>query len=257
MNKKILVIAAGTLALLGAAAGGVRLYMVRQQAQDVLPAFVDVPAGSRAPRREFLGLEVGVSNVADAELVATQAGAVCENSSFRALMEAKRQDTKEKMAEAEARGDDPDGVTGASLANYRSKKERNPQVRLACDKVPVSAFTDRARVPGDPLYWLLIFDSPAHAMRHTSVSRRIDMDLVNEEWQSAVDNMTKRFGAPSTLKAPEADIAKGAYYEAKWEFADLHAQVSAFKIGDKARFTERVEVPWPVRVSTPATPAAP
>lgn len=249
MNKKALVIAAGTLALLGAAAGGVRLFMVWRQSQDLLPEFIDVPAGPRTPRREFLGLEVGKSSVGDAELVAQQAGATCENSSMRALMAAKREQTKKQMADAEARGDDPDGVTGASLANYHSKKERNPQVRLACDKVALASFTDRARVPGDPLYWLIIFDSPTHAVRHTSVSRRIDLDLVGEEWQSAVDNMTKRFGAPTKLKPPEGDVAANAYYEAKWQFADLEAQVSAFRIGNKARFMERVEVPWPVRVS--------
>lgn len=240
--KKALLIAAGVLALLGAAAGGVRLFMVWRQSQDLLPEFVDVPAGPRAPTREFLGLKIASSTVADAELVAKQANVVCENSSFRALMAAKREDIKEKMAEAEAKGDDPDGITGASLVNHRSKKERNPQVRLACSKVPLTTFDDRPRVPGDALYWLIIFDSPAHALRHTSVSRRIEPDLLDEEWRVAVDTMTRRFGAPSKLKEVET------IREAKWEFADLQAQVTAFKIGKSVRFTERVEVPWPVRV---------
>lgn len=245
-KRKALAIAAGVLALLGAAAGGVRAYMVWQQSRDVLPTFVDVPAGPRAPAeaRAFLGLTIGKSTLADAEALAREKGVTCENSSMRALMQAKREDTKKKMAEAEARGEDPDGVTGASLANYRSKKERNPQVRLACENVAASTFTDRARVAGDGLHWLVIFDSPAHALRHTSVSRRVDPGVLGGEWRSAVEAMTARLGAPTTVKGD----GEGAYSEAKWEFADLKAEVTAFKVGAKARFTERVEVPWPVRV---------
>ena len=250
MRRKILLALAVVVAVLGAAAGGVRGYLVWRNSQDELPALVDVPAGIRAPTREFLGLAIGRSTLAEAELAYRSAGVTCGNSSFRAIMAANREQTKKKMAEAEARGDDPDGVTGASLANYRSKKERNPQIRLACEGVPVSTFSDRERAAGEPLYWLIIFDNERHALRHTSITRRIaDPAIAAEEWRSAIDNLTRRFGAPSRLKAPEgSDVPKGAYYEAKWQFADLEAQVTAFRIGDSVRFTEKVEVPWPVRV---------
>ena len=51
------------------------------------------------------------------------------------------------MEAREARGEDPDAVTGASRVNYRSPKEANPQVRLACNDVPSSKLADAERPP--------------------------------------------------------------------------------------------------------------
>lgn len=250
--KRAVKIAVGVLALLGLAAGGVRVFMVRDRSRDVLPELVDVPAGRRAPAqaRTFLGLTIGKTTLAEARAKAAALGVQCNDSSVRALMQAKRDDTKRKMAEAEARGEDPDGVTGASLANHRSKKERNPQVRLSCEKVALTSFSadgDRARADGEPLYWLIIFDSPEHPLRHTSLSRRVDQSALAAEMDSAVAAMSKRMGAPPTTSKPLTDAA--AYAEAKWEYADLKAEVTAIRVGSKARVSERVEVPWPVRVA--------
>jgi hypothetical protein len=253
-RKRLLLLGAGGLLLaLAAAAGGVRGFMVWQQRQDLLPELIDVPAGPRAPRREMLGLELGRTTLPEAEVVYRGVGVECVNTSFRALMEARRRQVKEKMEAAAARGDAPDGVTGASLVEYRSKKERNPQVRLSCEGVRPDAFGDRPRAPGAPLYWLLIFDSEKHPLRHTSISRRIaDPAVAAEEWRSALDAMTRRFGAPTDRVGPVDDAGasmfdQGAYYQVSWRFADLHAEVHAFRVGRDVRFTEKVEIPWPVR----------
>ena len=225
--------------------------MVWQRSRDVLPEMVDVPDGPRAPRREFLELSVGRSTLADAELLAKAKGVECLDTSMRAIMESKRAKVKEEMAAAEARGDDPDGVTGASLAKGRSKREQNPQVRLRCD-VPYGAFSDRPRVEGAPLYWLMIFDSARHALRHTSVQRKFtDKTLAVDEYRAGVEALTKVLGAPSSVKEPTTtadDIfPSGAMFQAEWKFADLRAEVVASNFGS-IRVMERMEVPWPVRV---------
>lgn len=250
MKKKIAKAIGAVAALLVLAAVGVRGYMVWERSQDLLPTFTPVPDGPRAPTRSFLGLELRKTLLPEAETVFRGVGADCKNSSMRVLMEAKRRDVQKAMADAKEKGEDPDAVSGASLANYRSKKERNPQIRLQCENVPLTAFTDRERAPGEPLYWLIIFDSEKHPLRHTSVSRRImDMAVAEEEWRSAVESMTKNFGAPTVLKGPSGSgdpFPAGAYYQADWKFADVEAQVVAFRINNFVRLQERVEVPWPV-----------
>ncbi len=242
--------------VLVAVAGGIRGYMVWQQGQDLLPEFQPVPDGPRAPTREFLGLQIGNIGLPEAEVYFRGLGATCNNSSFRALMGARRKDVIKKMEEVKASGGDPDTVSGASLVNYRSKKERNPQVRLSCDDVPVTAFADRERAPGEGLYWLMIFDSEKHPLRHTSVSRRInDFAVAGEEWRSAYDNMVKRFGAPSkVVREPPSSgdpFPEAAHYEVRWTFADLEAKLVAFRLGKFVRLEERVEVPWPIVVEVP------
>jgi hypothetical protein len=252
LKRKIALSFGATIVVLVAAAGGVRAYMVWKQGQDELPTFIDVPEGPRAPNHAFLGLEVGKSTVEEAEVLYRGLGVECGQSSFRALMESKRKQTIKAMEAAKAAGGDPDAVSGASLVNYRSKKERNPQVRLACEHVPLASFKDRERASGDDLYWLIIFDSPKHPLRHTSISRRLkDTAFAEEEWRDAVEAMTRKFGAPTTLRAPGdkpgIPFGPGTVYTASWKFADLEAEVKALRIGDDIRFSETVEVPWPVR----------
>lgn len=252
LKRKIAVGTAAFIVLLAGAAVGVRSYMVWKQNQDELPAFNEVPAGPRAPTRDFLGLTVGRSTVEDAEVLYRGLGVECGESSMRALMAAGRAKIAREMEAARAAGRDPDAVSGASAVNYRSKKERNPQVRRACEHVPLSSFNDRDRWPGDELYWLIIFDSPKHPLRHTSISRRLtDVAAAEEEWRSAVELMTKKFGAPTTMRGidenPGVPFGPGKLYKAVWRFADLQAEVKALRIGEDIRFTETVEVPWPVR----------
>jgi len=248
--KKALKIVGAILGVLLVVAVGIRIYMKWQQGQDLLPAFKPVPEGARSPTRDFLGLTIRETTLPEAEVIYRGTGAECKGSSFRDLMGAKRESIKKEMAEVKASGGDPDAVSGASLANYRSKKERNPQVRLSCIDVPLSSFNDRERVPGEPLYWLIIFDSPDFPLRHVSVGRRItDLALAEEEWRLAVDAMTKKFGAPTKIREPaQTGVAftPGTYFEAKWTFTDIEASVTAFRIGNYVRFQERVEVPWPV-----------
>lgn len=250
MKKKIAKALGAVVVLLVVAAFGVRGYMVWEQGQDLLPTFMPVPDGPRAPKNSFLGLEVRKTTLPEAETVYRGVGANCLNSSMRALMEAKRKTVQKAMADAKERGEDPDTVSGASLANYRSKKERNPQIRLACEHVPLNAFNDRERAPGEDLYWLIIFDSAEHPLRHTSVSRRLqDTAVAAEEWRSAVEAMTRRFGAPTKLKDLPGSgdpFPMGVPFTASWDFADIHAEVNAFLVGKEVRFTEKVEVPWPI-----------
>jgi hypothetical protein len=65
--------------------------------------------------------------------------------------------------------------------------------------------------------------------------------------------MTKRFGAPTLLidLDPRVLFGPGKLYKALWKFADLEAEVKALRIGTDIRFTETVEVPWPVRTDQP------
>lgn len=249
-KKKLAIGLGSSVVVLAAAAGGIRGYMVWEQGQDLLPELQPVPAGPRAPRRDFLNLEVRETTLSEAEVVYRGAGATCANSSFRALMKSRREVVKKEMEVVKAAGGDADAVSGASLVNYRSKKERNPQVRLSCDDVPVTAFTDRPRAAGDGLYWLMVFDSDKHPLRHTSVSRRInDFAVADEEWRSAMDAFVARFGAPTNVREPPQQgdpFPPGSYFEANWTFADVSAQLVAFRVDNAVRFQERVEVPWPV-----------
>src|SRR4051812_25157287 len=102
MLKKVLIIAGAAVAILVAAAFGVHAYMDWDRKRDKLPEFTDLPAGTRAPKGQAneLGIDVGKSTLADAEAWAKDRGITCNNTSMRALMEAKRQDTQKKMKEA-------------------------------------------------------------------------------------------------------------------------------------------------------------
>jgi hypothetical protein len=251
-------LAIGIVVVLVFATVAVRGYMVWNRTRTVLPDYVEMPAGPRAPSTDFLGLAIGKDTLPAVEVAYRRQGVTCVNTSMRALMQAKRDETKQKMAEAEKRGEDPDGVTGASLANYVSKKERNPQVRLSCTKVDAGGFTDRKRSPGAGL-WLIIFDSEESPLRHTSFQRGLsDATVALAEWNAAVDSITTRFGAPTRLEAPRADdpepIKGGAYFVAEWAFADLKIDVTLFRIGGRITLQERAEVPWPVRPDAPALP---
>ena len=257
MLKKILIAAVALVVVGVGGAYGFHLWMVWDRTRDVLPEFHEPGPGPRAPMHSFLGVDIGTSTVADVAALWGAKGADCKDSSIRALMESKRQDVHKKMADAKAKGEDPDGVTGASLANYHSKKERNPQVRLAC-KVAPSAFSDRDRVEGDVLYWLIIFDSKDLPARHTSVQRAFtDAAPAANEYRSAVDAFTKVLGPPTSVKeTPPRDgvvLAPGAMLRSTWNFADLTAEVSAMHL-NSIRVMERMEVPWPVRPDAPARP---
>ncbi|HEY4223640.1 MAG TPA: hypothetical protein VGO62_19925 [Myxococcota bacterium] len=239
---------------------GHHLYSQWNNTRDVLPVFTEPGPGTRAPAHDFVGIELGKSTVADATALGVALGADCDNSSMRALMEKNRQKVQQAMADAKAKGEDPDGVTGASQANYHSKKEQNPQVRLSCYIEP-DKLTDRRRAPGAKLYGLFIFDSKDLPARHASVQREIaDPTVALTEYRAAIDEMTKKLGPPTaTHGEPRVDgtVPVGTLLKTEWKFADVTAEVSAVNLSG-IRVMERMEVPWPVRADAPVhpTPAA-
>ena len=190
------------------------------------------------------------------------AGLDCPDTSMRALMQQARDQTRREMEARKARGEDPDAVTGASRVNYRSPKEANPQVRLACSDTPSGKLTDAQR-PASRGRLLLVFDSPLHPLRHVSFERTYPAT----ETASAIADldgtrarMTASYG-PGTGAlagaAPTQELPWLSPREGIWRFADLLARVSAIHYGPRGVVvSEIVEVPWPVRSDAPARPSA-
>lgn len=142
----------------------------RRTIKDVLPTFSEPGPGPRAPSARALGFLVGSSLLPAVRASLKSAGLDCPDTSMRALMQQARDQTRREMEARKARGEDPDAVTGASRVNYRSPKEANPQVRLACSDTPSGKLTDAQR-PASRGRLLLVFDSPLHPLRHVSFER--------------------------------------------------------------------------------------
>jgi hypothetical protein len=250
---KALKVAGIVLGVLLIVAGVVRACMLWDRARDKMPELTEVPEGRRAPAGSstLFGLVVGESRMGAVDALGL---AGCRNTSMRALMQKKRDAIKDAMKQAEARGDDPDGVTGASLANYRSRKEQNPQVRISCEPVAGAVFSDRQRGP-ETGRLLVVLDSAEHPVRHVSFARKIDEPMrALDEWNGAVAEMTKRFGEPtSTMNGEPAfqvpPFPRMKLFKNEWTFTDLRAEVTAMSFGARGiDVKEALEVPWPVRV---------
>ncbi len=262
--KRAAVIAVAVVAFLAAAAFGVRSYMVWDRRRDKLPAFTEIPPGQRAPKGQTIlfGLDVGRSTLTNVEAWEAARGLKCVNTSMRALMEEKRQEIKRQMKEAKANGDDPDGVTGASLADYHSRKEQNPQVRLSCEDVAGAALADRPR-DDEKGRVLIVLDSDKLPVRHISFAPKFtDPALALEKLKAATAAMTARFGPPtkSVNGAPDGDepFPPLKIFKREWRFTDLRAEVSAMSFGKRGvEVKETLEVPWPVRSDAPTRPDAP
>jgi hypothetical protein len=261
MSRRRLILAVSSLVgvcavVLGA--GWLRM-RARRSVKDVLPAFSEPGPGPRAPSTRALGFAVGRTTLDEARAALARAGLDCPDTSIRALMQQARDQTRREMQARKARGEDPDAVTGASRVNYRSPKEANPQVRLACNDVPSSKLGDDERPPSRGRL-LLVFDSPRHPLRHVSFERTFPAAEVASalaDLDGTRARLADTFGGPgagaAVLAEPTRDLPWLSPRESAWPFADLLARVSAINYGPRGVVvSEVVEVPWPIRADAPA-----
>jgi hypothetical protein len=231
----------------------------RRQIKDQLPSFTEPGPGPRAPSSSALGFVVGSSSLASVQQALARAGLTCADTSMRALMQQGRDEIRRQMQAREARGEDPDSVTGASRVDYRSPKEANPQVRLACDGVPSRKLEGGQRVPSRGRL-LLVFDSPAHPLRHVSFERTFssadiasalaDLDTTRARLAAVFGNATA--GVP--VDTDTRDLPWLSPRETRWHFVDLQVKASAINYGPRGVVvSEVVEVPWPVRSDAPTS----
>lgn len=223
--------------------------------ETLLPEFEQPdPQLERAPSSMALGVEVGVVSL-EALLRELETRALaCDDTGIRASVERLREYKRRQLAEAA----DPDAVSGASILYRRSKKERNPQIRLACSvdslaQVEPSAGAGRPRVPGRALF---VFDSPAYPLRHASLRRTYQTgEAAALDLRETASRFEAIYGEPSsrrgTIPLPGDAPAKLEPIRLEWRYADLLVQVSATSFGKLTSVDERVEVPWPIRSDAP------
>jgi hypothetical protein len=240
--------------------GAYGYYRVQKMNADVLPEFLEPGEGMRAPSSSALGVRVGTTPLADVEGLIAIWGLTCRDTSMRALMGEQRDKKKAEIENAKARGDDVDGISGASLIDYRSPKERNPQVRLSCENTANSKLKDRPREESAGRV-LFIFDSPKHPARHVSYRRQHqNHPLARDDLAETVNYYVDLFGKPQvTSKLPPIEddgsvrFPTVTPYKFEWQFADLRVRVEGMSFGKRGvDVNEVVEVPWPVRANAPA-----
>jgi hypothetical protein len=221
----------------------------------------ELPPGPRAPTTAAFGLTVGKSTRAEADARMKSLGVECSDTGPRALMESMREKKKAELEEA-TKTSDADAVSGASVLGKKSKKEKNPQIRLSCPDVRMSQLGVE-RVADAPGRALIIFDGPEAPLRHVG-SRRSHAELSTAvaDAEEAVAAWTALLGPPTTTRGDPAGLAPPEPTEtsARWEwtFADYHVRVGILSIGGK-RFSvsERAEVPMRIRADAPTLAQAP
>lgn len=242
--------------LLVVAAFGIRGYMVWDRTRDVLPAFAPIPDGPRAPPLSLLGLTPGQSTLAEVQALTSSLGVTCRDTSMRGLMQAGRDEAHRKIAEAKARGEDPDTVSGASRAGYYSKKEQNPQIQWACDDVDLGRLP-AAAMPSEPKADLVfVFDSADLPLRYITVSRKF---MSQAAALAARTEALARYVAlgPSTTSMGEPDLdpthkifERLRLVTRAWEYADRRVTVTVMNFGPTRGIDvrETLEIPWPIEV---------
>jgi len=260
-GKKIILALLGIVAAAGLVVVGIYSFkgIARyvEMHTDLLPTFTEPEEGPRAPTTAALGARVGFSTLKQVQEMFAAWGTACENTSMRALMQQMREEKKKEIAEAQARGEDIDGITGASMVNYRSKKERNPQVRLRCQGGS-SVLKDRPRLPSDGRA-LYVFDSDDHPLRHASYRRHHkNHPAALDDVAETVAAMTRVFGAPhESTPLPQEEQGRVRFepwkrYIFAWKWADLRVEISALNMRRTVDVNELIEVPWPVRADAPS-----
>jgi hypothetical protein len=219
--------------------------------ETVLPEFEEPNASvPRAPIHVAFGVEIGAIQVEDLMPTLRERGLECDDTSVRAAVEKLREYKRTQLAEA----DDPDAVSGASILYKRSKKETNPQVRLACDDANLSVLEPgRPSVEGRALF---IFDSPEHPLRHVSIRRTYTQsEAAMLDLREAVARYERDYGEPHSrrgeIPAVGSAPAKPGPVRLEWRYADLFVEISSNSFGKMISIDERVEVPWPIRADAP------
>jgi hypothetical protein len=248
-------VAALALTLAGWAGSRVWAQRVRElpPLETELPEF-DAPDPSlpTAPSREAFGLAIGELSLAATRAQLRARGLDCEDTSIRASVAKLREYKRDELAAA----GDPDAVSGASILWRRSNKERNPQVRLACELDSIARFergTTSAPTRGRALF---VFDSPEHSLRHASLRRTYtDSEAALLDVRESVARFVARYGPPSfergVIAAAGEAPAKPEPIKIQWRYADLLVEVTLTRFGKMVSVDERVEVPWPVRTDGP------
>lgn len=219
--------------------------------ETVLPEFEEPdPKLPRTPTNEALGVRIG-EVLLDPLLADLRArGLACDDTGVRASIAKLREHKREQLARAE----DPDVVSGASILHRRSKKERNPQIRLACELDSLTELApDRPVVPGRALF---VFDSPELPLRHASLRRSyqssepamLDLRETIARFEAIHGEPTVRRG---TIPLPGQAPAKPEPIRVQWRYGDLLIEISATSFGKLISVDERIEVPFPVRPDAP------
>jgi hypothetical protein len=257
-------VAAGIVVGVGVVgAFAVRGYMIWDRTRDVLPTFVDVPAGPRAPATTYAGFALGRTSLGDVQAWTQQHQMQCRDASIRGLLQAGREEARQRIAEAKARGEDEDAVSGASRAWYYSKKEQNPQVIWSCENVDLQVLGDlpRGLARGSLSF---VFDSATHGLRSLTIERKTkSQSEALAQWELASQALTALLGAPKTTPAkPPAEDGdpQTLVFErlrpvmVGWEFSNVRASLTAMNFGAAkgVSLRELFEVPWPFRVDQAA-----
>lgn len=214
--------------------------------ETVLPEFeAPDPTLPRAPAYAIFGVSIGAVGVEELLADLRARGLDCDDTGIRASIAKLREHKRKQLAEA----DDPDAVTGASILHRRSKKESNPQIRLACELDSLAKLDpDRPRIAGRGLF---VFDSPEHPLRHASLRRTYrTSEAAMLDVRDSVARFVAIYGEPSSqhgiIPLPGDAPAKPEPIRVQWRYADLLVEVSATSFGKMVSVDERVEVPWPV-----------
>lgn len=252
--KRVLIV----VAILVVAAFGIRRAMVWNKTRDVLPTFSAIPDGNRAPTIRLAGLEVGRTTLADVQALTAKLGWSCRDTSMRGLMQLGREQAQAKMAEAEAKGEDPDTVSGASRAYYHSKKEQNPQVQWACEEIDLQAldatfFEDG----GDKNTVIFIFDSEHLPLRYLVTSRKfMSQSQTRVARDKSIAALSAILGPPhASLGTPNENpeqkmFARHQIFRQDWKYADRAVSITVMNLGSPRGIDLReiIEVPWPIEV---------
>lgn len=225
---------------------------------DVLPEYTEPADGPRAPSNDAFGLKIGVTTLEQAQAFVRERGLICADTSVRKMMETMRDNKAAEIAKARAEGD-ADGMSGASWLWRSTKHERSPHVRLTCEKVRLAVLGDRERPQDTVGRLLLMFDSPQLPLRHVTIQRLYGDDAHADARQAFIDAdaaMRAKYGDPHlTRRDPPAEgemFEKVSPVRRDWKFADLHAKVSALRLGSGVTVYEEIGVPPPIRPDAPA-----
>jgi hypothetical protein len=219
--------------------------------ETVLPEFEEPDAAlPRAPDSKAFGVQIGGVTL-DVLLDDLRArGLACDDTGVRASIEKLREHKRKQLAEAE----DPDAVTGASILTKRSKKESNPQIRLACEVDSLAELEPgRPHVAGRALF---VFDSPELPLRHVSLRRSYQTsEAAMLDMRETVARFEAIHGKP-TMARGEIPLAGDAPVKpepirVQWRYADLLIEVSSNSFGRMISVDERIEVPFPIRPDAP------
>jgi hypothetical protein len=231
-----------------------------QSEPNAKTAKMDPPPGPRTPNSRAFGFSIGKSTPADVEARLQSLGVDCTDTGPRAMMQRAREKKKAELQEA-SKTSDADAVSGASVINKQSKKEKNPQVRLSCPNTRLAQFGVE-RTADAAGRTLLVFDDSDGPLRHVS-SRRTQSEFAAgvADVEEAVAAWTSILGPPTSTQGDVAELAPpeptGIFVKWDWEYSDYLVRVEIASLGKRFSVSERAEVPMRIRADAPTLAQAP